>query len=229
MEATLKKIVAELVGTFALVLIGTGAIVVNDLTGGSITHLGVSLAFGAIVMTMIYAVGDVSGAHLNPAVTIGFWFAGRFPRRMLLPYIAAQAGGALLASVLIRFWFPAHEGLGMTVPSGDLLQSFSLEIVLTFMLMFVILGVATGAKEKGVVAGIAIGGTVALAALVGGPVSGASMNPARSLGPAVVAGDLTALWIYFLAPVVGGLAAVLMCRCVREPGCCRARLLDTGV
>jgi len=218
----MRSCVAEAIGTFALVLIGTGAIVVNDLSGGALTHVGVSLAFGLVVMTMIVAVGDVSGAHLNPAVTLGFWAARRLPGAKVAPYVGSQVAGALAASILVAFWFPSHAGLGTTLPSGGVLQSLTFEIVLTFLLMFVILGVAAGAMERGVGAAIAIGATVALGALVGGPVSGASMNPARSWAPALVSGQLESLWLCGVGPALGALLAVGGCRCVRSPACCRA-------
>ena len=221
-DARMKSAAAEAIGTFALVFVGTGSIVVNDVTGGALTHLGVSLAFGLVVMTMIYAVGDVSGAHLNPAVTVAFWAARRLEGKQVAPYLASQFAGALLASGLLRLMFAGHASLGATTPSGPLLQSFVFETVLTFLLMFVILGVSTGAKEKGIMAGAAVGATVALAALFGGPISGASMNPARTLGPALVSGEFSSLWIYFAAPVTGALLAVGGCRCVRNDDCCSA-------
>ena len=210
-----------MIGTFALVFIGTGSIIVNDITGGMISHLGVALAFGLTVMTMIYALGDVSGAHLNPAVSMGFWVAKRLPRRELVVYLLGQFSGAILASLLLKAIFTAHEGLGVTQPTAGIPQSFVLEVVLTFFLMFVILGVATGAKEKGIMAGVAVGAIVCLGALFGGPISGASLNPARSLAPALVTGALASVWLYLLAPCVGSGLAVGACRAVREPGCCR--------
>jgi aquaporin NIP len=215
-----KRWLAEGIGTFALVFAGTGAIVVNDVSGGAVTHVGIAVTFGLIVMVMIYAVGDISGAHLNPAVTLGFWAARRLPGRDALPYVVSQCAGALIASALLRALFASHATLGATLPAGPDSQSFVLEVVITFFLMFVILGVATGAKEKGISAGIAIGGTVGLAAMFAGPICGASMNPARSLAPALMAGELGDLWIYLAAPPVGAALAVLGCRCVREPGCC---------
>lgn len=218
----MKRYLAEAIGTFALVFAGTGAIVVDDVSGGVVTHVGVALTFGLTVMTMIYAVGDVSGAHLNPAVTLGFWIARRLPGREVGPYVGAQLAGALLASGALAVVFADHPSLGATTPGAGLGAVLVLEVVLTFFLMFVILGVATGAKEKGVMAGVAVGATVALAALFGGPISGASMNPARSLGPALVSGELGGLWIYLVCPVVGAALAVLACRGVREEGCCRA-------
>lgn len=204
----IQRCLAEAVATFALVFAGTGAIVINDIAGGAVTHLGIALTFGLVVMAMIYAVGDTSGAHLNPAVTIGFCFARRFPIRYVLPYLASQTLGALAASALLRTLFMEHPSLGLTAPAGPWQQSFILEIVLTAMLMFVILCVAIGAKEKGIMAGIAIGGVIGFEALFAGPISGASMNPARSLAPAVVAGDLNHLWIYLLAPPLGAALAV---------------------
>ncbi len=215
-----KKHIAEAIGTFFLVFSGTGAIVVNDLSGGSVTHVGVALTFGLVVMAMIYALGDVSGAHLNPAVTLGFWLAKRFPGRLVLPYLAAQLVGAFSASGLIRVIFLSHATLGATTPAGPVSQSFVLEAVLTAMLMFVILAVSSGAKEKGLMAGIAVGGVIALEALFAGPICGASMNPARSLAPAVVSGDLAHVWIYLTAPTIGAAIGVFCCRAVHPSGCC---------
>ncbi len=216
----MKRYVAEAVGTFALVFAGTTAIVVDSLTGGAVTHVGVALTFGLVVMTMIYAVGDVSGAHLNPAVTLGFWVAGRLRAPNLPPYVLSQCTGALVASFTVRTLFPESTGLGATVPAGGVFQSFVLEALLTALLMFVILGVSTGAKEKGIMAGIAVGGTVALGALLGGPVSGASMNPARFLGPAMASGAMEHAWLYLTAPVVGSILAVGVCKCVHPRECC---------
>jgi len=216
----MKKIVSEFFGTFALVFAGTGAIVINDVSGGVIGHVGIALTFGLSVLAMIYALGDISGAHLNPAVTLGFFAAGRFERRHLLPYIVSQCLGAIVASLLLRILFLKHPTLGATLPAGSQLQSFILEIVLTAVLMFVILSVSTGAKEKGITAGIAIGAVIGLEALFAGPICGASMNPARSLAPALVSGHLADLWIYLLAPVLGACSSVLLCRCIREEGCC---------
>ncbi len=216
----MRKLAAELLGTFALVFAGTGAIVSNDVSGGTVSHVGIALTFGLIVLAMIQAVGDVSGAHLNPAVTLGFFAARRFEGRWVASYIASQCAGALLASLALRLLFPTNLTLGATLPAGHPLQSFVLEAVLTFLLMFVILSVSTGSKEKGVLAGVAVGSVIALEALFAGPISGASMNPARSLAPALVSLRLDNLWVYLTAPVLGACAGVLACRCVQEPGCC---------
>lgn len=215
----MKKYFAEFVGTFALVFAGTGSIVINNLTG-QLSHLGVSFVFGLIVLTMIYALGDVSGAHLNPAVTLGFWASHRLERCLVLPYLLSQFAGAVFASGVLHLLFPGDLKLGATQPSGSVVQSFLLEAIMTWLLMFVILTVSTGAKEKGIIAGVAVGSVICLEALLGGPVSGASMNPARSLGPAVISGHLEFLWIYLIAPFLGALIAVPTCRCIREKGCC---------
>jgi aquaporin Z len=205
-----RKMLAEFVGTFSLVFAGTGAIVVNDVYSGRVTHVGVAATFGLIVLAMIYAVGDVSGAHLNPAVTIAFAVARRFERWLVVPYIASQLCGALAASLLLRVLFPSHQNLGATAPSAGDWHAFTLELFLTLILMFVILRVSTGAKEKGITAGIAVGAVVGLEAMFAGPVTGASMNPARSLAPAVVSGHLEHLWVYLSAPMVGALIAVVI-------------------
>ena len=218
-----KKLVAEFLGTFCLVFAGTGAIVIDTVSGGAVSHVGVALTFGLIVLAMIYTIGDISGAHINPAVTIGFFVARRFEARNVLPYVVSQCAGALVASVALRFLFPQSATLGATVPAGSAMQSFVLEMILTALLMFVILSVSTGAREKGITAGIAVGAVIALEALFGGPISGASMNPARSLAPALVSGNTRLLWIYLVAPVIGALLAVPACVCVHERGCCSAK------
>jgi len=217
-----KKLLAEFLGTFGLVFAGTGAIVINQASNGAITHAGIALTFGLIVMAMIYAFGDVSGAHLNPAVTMGFALARRFPWTEVPGYVVAQLAGAFAASGLLRLLFPANDTLGTTLPAGPAWQSFVLEIVLTFFLMLVILSVSTGAKEKGITAGIAVGAVIALEAMFAGPICGASMNPARSIAPALVSGHLEHLWVYLAGPVLGAALAVPACCGVREPGCCCA-------
>jgi aquaporin Z len=167
-------------------------------------------------MAMIYTYGDVSGAHLNPAVTLGFAVAGRFAWKAVPGYVLAQIAGAMAASGVLRFLFPAHEKLGATLPSGSAMQSFILEFILTCVLMLAILRVSTGAKEKGITAGIAIGGIIALEAMFAGPICGASMNPARSLAPALVSGHLEHLWVYLTAIVLGAVTAVPLAKAV-EP------------
>lgn len=198
-------------GTFAIVFFGTGAVIVDEQTH-AITHGGVALTFGLVVMSMIYAFGGLSGAHLNPAVTLAFTVARRFSLSKVAPYIVSQFAGAIAASLVLKMMFPANECLGATNPSGSDLQSVVMELLLTFFLVLVILNVATGSREQGMFAGIAIGSVVALEAMFGGPVSGASMNPARSLGPAVVSGHWKHLYIYFTAVPLGAVLAVAFWR-----------------
>jgi len=224
----MRRLAAEFLGTFALVFAGTGAITINEVSGGAVTHVGIALTFGLVVLAMIYAVGDVSGAHLNPAVTLGFLVARRFQGRWAALYIASQCLGALIASCTLRLMFPTSATLGATVPAGSPSQSFILELILTFLLMFVILSVSTGSKEKGMLAGVAVGSVIALEALFAGPISGASMNPARSLAPALVTLQLNHLWIYILAPLLGACVGVMSCRCVRDQGCCCAPDVKEG-
>jgi len=216
----IRAYASEFIGTFALVFAGTCAIVANDHSGGAITHVGISLTFGLTVLAMIFALGDVSGAHLNPAVSLGFFAARRLPGAKAAGYVLSQTAGAFAASGLLRWLFPSHETLGATLPSIGVPQAFVLEVILTCVLMLVILAVSTGSKEKGMFAGIAVGAVVALEALFAGPVTGASMNPARSLAPALVSGQLGSLWIYLVAPAVGALIAVPLCWCTQAPGCC---------
>lgn len=191
-----------------LVFVGTGSVIVDDVTGGASGLAGIALAWGLVVAAMIYTLDDVSGAHINPAVTVAFWAAKRFSGASVLPYLVSQFLGAIAASTLLRVLYPAHETLGMTLPDGTWWQSFVLEIALTAILMFVILNVTVGAKEKGITAGLAIGGVIGFEVLCGGPISGASMNPARSVGPALICGQFQFLWIYLSAPVIGSLMAV---------------------
>ncbi len=215
-----NQYVAEAIGTFALIFAGCGAIITNDLHGGVVTHVGVSLVFGLIVMSMIYSIGNISGAHINPAVTIAFYIAGRLEKKLVIPYIVAQLIGAILAALVLWLLFPEHKTLGSTLPSGNILQSFVFEVFLSFFLMFVILNISTGHMEKGIMAGVAVGGMVALEALFAGPVTGASMNPARSIGPAVVSGNIETVWVYIAAPILGMLLATPTCRWVQGKECC---------
>lgn len=203
-----EKWLAELIATFALVFCGTGAIVIDQQSDGAVTHVGVAITFGLIVMAIIYSLGDISGAHMNPAVTIAFTIAKIFPLKQVLPHIISQLTGAFLASAVIRFLFPSNDLLGATLPVGTEMQSFILEFILTFFLMLVIINVATGSKEQGMFAGLAIGSTVLLEAMFAGPICGASMNPARSITPAIVSGHIEHLWIYIVAPIAGAAFAI---------------------
>lgn len=200
-------LLAELCATFILVLAGTGAIVVNDVSGGAITHPGIALTFGLVVLAMIQTFGPISGAHMNPAVTLGLTAAHRFPAKRLVPYWASQLAGALLASLLLRLLFPHHEYLGGTRPSGTAFQSLVFELVLTLILMLAVLRLPAAPSDN-VHAGLTIGAVIALEAMFAGPICGASMNPARSLGPALVSARLESLWIYLAAPFVGALLAI---------------------
>jgi len=204
----MKKCVAEFIGTFALVFCGTGAIVIDQETHGAVTHAGIAITFGLIVMCMIYALGNISGAHLNPAVSVAFSIAGKFPLRQLPAYIVSQLAGAVAASLVLKLLFPANVLLGATLPAGSAMQSFVLEFLLTFFLMLVIINVATGSKEQGMFAGLAIGSVVLLEAMFAGPICGASMNPARSFAPAVVSGHLESLWVYMIATPLGAITAI---------------------
>ncbi len=206
----MKKYIAEFIGTFILVFCGTGAVIINEATHGAITHVGISITFGLVVMAMIYALGEISGFHLNPAVTLSFAIGGLFKWRDVIPYISAQLADALLASMVLALLFTTSVLLGSTLPANGAMQSFVLEIILTFILMFVILQVATGSKEQGLFAGAAIGAVVLLEAMFAGPVSGASMNPARSFAPALISGHTEHLWIYLTAPITGALPAIVV-------------------
>jgi aquaporin NIP len=204
----MNKYLSEVIGTFALVFCGTGAIIINQETAGIITHPGIAITFGLIVATMIYTFGDISGAHLNPAVSFAFWIAKVFPGKEVMPYVISQAMGAFAASLTLHYLFPANLTLGSTIPAGPPFQSFILELILTFILMLVIMRVAKGGKEQGLFAGIAIGAVVLLEAMFAGPICGASMNPIRSIAPAIVSGYTQSLWIYILAPACGAVLAV---------------------
>jgi len=203
-----------------MIFCGTGAMTINEVTGGDVTHVGIAMTWGLIVMAMIYAFGETSGAHFNPAVSIAFAYAKKFSWREVPKYILAQVLGAFAASLLLWFLFPSSEILGATIPTVDVWRAFVLEFLLTFFLMVVIINVSTGSKEIGAVAGIAIGAVVLLEAMFAGPITNASMNPARSIAPAFVSGNLQHLWMYIIAPILGALLAVVSCKMVKEENCC---------
>ena len=207
----LRVHVAEFIGAFALVFVGCGTIAV-----GKVDALGVALAFGITIGVMWYAVGHISGGQFNPAVSIGLAVAGRLPWARVPTYAVAQVAGAIVAAVLLRLSLGADVSLGVTHPSGSDAQSLLVEGVLTFFLVFVVASVATDPRAVRQAGGVAVGGTIVFDALVGGPISGASMNPARSFGPALVAGDWAGLWIYIVAPIVGGIVAGLVYAFLRE-------------
>lgn len=208
-----REAIAEFLGTFILVFAGTGAVMVNKTSAGSVTHLGISFVFGAVVTAMIYALGHISGAHFNPAVTLGFWASGFFPKYKVLPYVLGQCAGAIAASQLLLITLGEVANLGATIPlNGNWLQSLILETVLTFILMFVILGSGLDRRAHIGFAGIAIGLTVGLEAAFMGPITGASMNPARSLGPALIGGIWNHHWVYWVAPIWGAQLAVAVYR-----------------
>ncbi|MEZ4621444.1 MAG: MIP family channel protein [Caldilineaceae bacterium] len=198
----LKRVGAEFVGTYGLVTAGCGAIMVNAQTG-ALGHVGIALTFGLIIMVMIAATGHISGAHFNPAVTVAFALTRHFPWREVPGYLGGQLLGAVLGALTLRLLLGDAANLGATVPAGSAMQAFGMELLLTAALMFVIISVATDTKAAGTIAAIAIGGTVALDALWGGPITGASMNPARSFGPALLSGMWTAHWLYWVAPLLG--------------------------
>ena len=205
----MKKYLSEFIGTFILLFVGTGAVVVNQQTNGALGLAGISTVWGLVIIAMIYAFGDISGTHINPAVTIAFAVDKRFAWKEVPAYLGSQLMGALAASGLLKFLFPDNKTLGITqpLPNGEM-QSFILEVVMMFILVMVILRVSTGAKEKGITAGIAIGATVWLLVLFGGPISGTSLNPTRSIAPAIVTGNLQYIWIYLTAPFAVALLAV---------------------
>ena len=208
-----RELLAEFIGTFVLIFAGTGAVMVDKLSNGAITHLGIGIVFGAVVTALIYSLSHISGAHFNPAVTLAFWSSGFFRRSLIIPYILAQLLGAIAASGLLRICLGAVGNLGATLPrNGDWLQSLILETVLTFILMLVIFGSGLDRRAHAGFAGIAIGLTVALEAICMGPITGASMNPARSLAPALVSGNLQHQWLYWVAPILGAQLAVIVYR-----------------
>jgi aquaporin Z len=216
----MKKYISEFIGTFSMIFCGTGAMTVNEVTGGEVTHVGIAITWGLIVMAMIYAFGESSGAHFNPAVTIAFAYAKKFAWKEVPKYIIAQILGAVAASLVLWFLFPASEYLGATIPTVDVWRAVGLELLLTFFLMVVIINVSTGSKEMGIIAGIAVGGVVLLEAMFAGPITNASMNPARSIAPNIVSGNIDGLWLYILAPILGALLAVVSCKLIKEENCC---------
>lgn len=216
----MKKYISEFIGTFSMIFCGTGAMTVNEVTGGEVTHVGIAITWGLIVMAMIYAFGETSGAHFNPAVTIAFAYAKKFAWKEVPKYITAQVLGAFAASLVLWFLFPASEYLGATIPTVDVWRAFVLELLLTFFLMVVIINVSTGSKEMGIIAGIAIGAVVLLEAMFAGPITNASMNPARSIAPNIVSGNIEGLWLYIVAPILGALLAVVSCKLIKEDNCC---------
>ena len=203
-----------------MIFCGTGAMTINEVTGGSVTHVGIGITWGLIVMAMIYAFGEISGAHFNPAVSISFAYAKKFSWKEVPKYILFQVAGAFTASLLLMWLFPKSELLGATIPTVDVWRAFVLELILTFFLMVVIINVSTGSKEVGMMAGIAIGSVVLLEAIFAGPITNASMNPARSLAPNIVSGNINGLWLYMLAPIIGALLAVVSCKFVKHENCC---------
>jgi aquaporin Z len=216
----MRKYISEFIGTFAMIFCGTGAMTINEVTSGDVTHVGIGITWGLIVMAMIYAFGEISGAHFNPAVSIGFAYAKKFPWKEVPKYIFFQVAGAFAASLLLLWLFPESKYLGSTIPTVDVWRAFVLELLLTFFLMVVIINVSTGSKEVGVMAGIAVGSVVLLEAIFAGPITNASMNPARSLAPNIVSGNISGLWLYMIAPVVGALLAVMSCKLVKGDNCC---------
>jgi len=206
----MKKYIVEFIATFILIFCGTGAAIVNETMHGVLGHIGIAISWGLVVMVLIYAFGEISGSHINPAVTIAFAINKSFAWKQVLPYTISQSVGAITASFILKFLFPTSFTLGATLPSGLAIQSFVLEIFLMFFLMLVVLQVATGSKEQGMFAGIAIGGVVLLEAMFAGPVCGASMNPIRSLAPALVSGHTEHLWVYLTAPFIGATSAVFV-------------------
>ena len=208
-----RELLAEFIGTFVLIFAGTGAVMVDRISNGAVTHLGISSVFGAVVTALIYSLGHISGAHFNPAVTLAFWSSGFLRRSLVLPYIVAQASGAIAASALLRLSLGAVGNLGATLPrDGNWIQALILETVLTFILMLVIFGSGLDRRAPIGFAGIAIGLTVALEAACMGPITGASMNPARSLAPALVGWNWQHHWLYWVAPILGAQLAVVVYR-----------------
>ncbi|RED48235.1 MIP/aquaporin family protein [Seonamhaeicola aphaedonensis] len=218
----MKQYLSETIGTFTMIFCGCGAMTINEITGGAISHVGLAATWGLIVMAMIYAFGEISGAHFNPAVTIGFAFAKKFPWKNVPKYVFFQAIGAIFAIFLLWFLFPESQFLGETTPAKGfpVFKAAILEFLLTFFLMIVIINVSTGSKEIGIMAGIAIGGVILLEAIFAGPMTKASMNPIRSIAPAIFTGNFQYLWLYITAPILGAITAVSSCKLVKDEQCC---------
>lgn len=218
----MKKYISETLGTFTLIFCGCGAMTINEITNGSISHTGVAATWGLVVMALIYAFGEISGAHFNPAVTIAFAFAKKFKWLEVPKYILAQSIGAILAIFVLWFLFPQSQFLGETTPivGFPAYKAAILEFLLTFFLMVVIINVSTGSKETGTMAGIAIGAVILLEAMFAGPITKASMNPIRSIAPAIFTGNFQYLWLYITAPILGAITAVSSCKLVKDDNCC---------
>lgn len=202
------RLAAEAIGTFGLVFLGAGAAAVNAWSHGAVSHTGISLTFGAVILVAVYSLGHISGAHLNPAVTFGFWVARRFPARDVAPYITAQLAGATAGAFALRVAVGSFAVFATTRPAIPVPSALGVEIVLSFFLMLVVMAVATDSRVAGEVAGLAVGFIVMVDALMGGPLTGASMNPARSFGPALATGQWASHWIYWIGPLIGMAAAV---------------------
>jgi aquaporin NIP len=217
-----KKLIAEGLGTFAMIFCGCGAMTINEITNDSISHVGVAIVWGLIVMAMIYAFGETSGAHFNPAVSIGFAFAKKFSWKDVPKYIVAQTIGAILAIAFLWFLFPESQFLGETTPAENFpaYKAGILEFLLTFFLMLTIINVSTGSKEIGTMAAIAVGGIILLEAMFAGPMTKASMNPIRSIAPALFTGNFQYLWLYITAPILGAITAVMSCKWIKDNNCC---------
>ncbi|KAG2586310.1 aquaporin NIP1-2-like [Panicum virgatum] len=214
----MQKIIAEILGTYFMIFAGCGSVVVNLSTAGTVTFPGICAVWGLVVMVLVYSVGHISGAHFNPAVTVAFATCGRFPWKQVPSYAVAQVLGSTLASLTLRVVFggaTAREHFFGTAPSGSDAQAVALEFVISFYLMFVVSGVATDNRAIGELAGLAVGATVLLNVLFAGPITGASMNPARTLGPAIVAGRYRSVWVYVVGPVCGTVAGAWAYNLVR--------------
>ena len=213
-----RRVAAEALAAFTLVFAGCGAIVTEGVHHGALGSVGIALAFGLVIMVMVYATGHLSGAHINPSVTIAFTLTRHFPPREAVAYIAGQVAGAIVAAMLLLAVWPSEPAaLGATVPTVAAGSAVVYEALMTAFLMFVIMAVATDTRAVGAAAAIAIGGTIGLDALFGGPITGASMNPARSLGPALASGTWTDFWVYLVGPIVGASLGALAYQLVRKP------------